>query len=135
LILCDILLYNLVQNGQFNAPISTSSVVLSINTYRDQITQVIAITWNVTEQVIFLFVIFCYKKKIHVLVQVWTKKCLRFFKIYWTIIFMNALIKVCLHDQIFPSNSIQTWPVHLFQTQIWPPKHQHQILEGSLIGV
>ena len=28
------------------------------------------------------------------------------------------------HDQIFPSNSLQTWLVYLFQTLIWPCKHR-----------
>ena len=51
-----------------------------------------------------------------------------------------SLIIIYLNHNTFPSNSPQSWPMHLFQTQIWWYKHVNhiwwvlQLLQGSLIG-
>lgn len=45
---------SLVQNGHSRIPCLISSAVRSMRTYSDQTTQVMAMTWNVTEHMIFL---------------------------------------------------------------------------------
>lgn len=40
----------------------------------------------------------------------------------------QQLLKVHLHDQIFTSNSLQSWAVHLLQTQFWQSIHVHLVV-------